>query len=255
MSCSAICRNGNKCSFKAKQNSLCGMHINKIVPVPVRKCVGRDLCADIPLSNCELCFTCVYKKEKLLHLNYFDKFNIYMIGEVFEIEAQFQIQHEWSFQELMMIYRNIDGYPSYVHCGQLIRQLEETEINTLCNNLNIFTKQIRINFMLYNEEDLHEQAQSTNVVPIARQIACVPCSVEGEVAGLIKKMGKGRMFSHEKLKETLAEEIECVVCKMNKKEFAFIECGHLCVCVNCVPNDKKCPLCREVSQNIKRIFF
>jgi chromosome segregation ATPase len=51
---------------------------------------------------------------------------------------------------------------------------------------------------------------------------------------------------------------ECVVCKESRKEYAFSPCMHMCVCEGCAASirgqDSKCPLCRNVSTSIKKIF-
>ena len=51
---------------------------------------------------------------------------------------------------------------------------------------------------------------------------------------------------------------ECVVCKESRKDYAFLPCGHMCVCEGCAASiqgqDRKCPLCRGVSTSIMKIF-
>jgi len=57
--------------------------------------------------------------------------------------------------------------------------------------------------------------------------------------------------------DTLAqnENEECAVCYTNKKMYACIPCGHLCLCYKCKSNiDNKCPLCNEKTENIVKIF-
>jgi chromosome segregation ATPase len=43
---------------------------------------------------------------------------------------------------------------------------------------------------------------------------------------------------------------ECVVCKELRKEYAFLPCGHMCVCKGCAASiqgqDRTCPLCQHV---------
>jgi len=54
---------------------------------------------------------------------------------------------------------------------------------------------------------------------------------------------------------------ECVVCKDNRRQYAFEECGHICLCFSCwrmmraVSGSFRCPICREViRQNPLRVF-
>lgn len=58
-------------------------------------------------------------------------------------------------------------------------------------------------------------------------------------------------------KDTLAlsADEECTICYINKKTFACIPCGHLCLCYKCKNNiEDKCPLCNEKTDSIVKIF-
>lgn len=54
------------------------------------------------------------------------------------------------------------------------------------------------------------------------------------------------------------KESSCVICLHSKREYAFVPCGHLCVCWDCsisVANlDGRCPLCRVNATHVMRIF-
>ena len=46
----------------------------------------------------------------------------------------------------------------------------------------------------------------------------------------------------------------CCVCLVEPRNYANIECGHICVCSNCVYKlDNKCPVCRQEGRYIKII--
>ena len=48
---------------------------------------------------------------------------------------------------------------------------------------------------------------------------------------------------------------ECAICYTNKKIFACIPCGHLCLCYKCKNNiEPKCPICNEETDSIVKIF-
>ena len=70
------------------------------------------------------------------------------------------------------------------------------------------------------------------------------------------------------LEETISEKIEfiikksiqknndnelCCICLDNVKNCAYINCGHLCVCDNCINNKwkKKCPICKTRGNYIR----
>lgn len=50
-----------------------------------------------------------------------------------------------------------------------------------------------------------------------------------------------------------------VICLDNEPTFAFLKCGHLCLCSSCKKkwheDELKCPICRCVSKRIIRIFI
>jgi hypothetical protein len=48
---------------------------------------------------------------------------------------------------------------------------------------------------------------------------------------------------------------ECNICFMNKKNYACVPCGHLCMCGDCANKvDTKCPMCNAEFTNIIKIF-
>lgn len=48
---------------------------------------------------------------------------------------------------------------------------------------------------------------------------------------------------------------ECNICYLNKKNYACVPCGHLCMCGDCANKvDKKCPMCNVEFTNIIKIF-
>jgi len=59
--------------------------------------------------------------------------------------------------------------------------------------------------------------------------------------------------------QSMAPQDLCVVCLSRPKTHAFTSCFHKCVCGGCALDIKKerrrrCPLCRKVSANIRRVF-
>ena len=48
--------------------------------------------------------------------------------------------------------------------------------------------------------------------------------------------------------DAYANERECIVCLVNERNVVLLECGHICVCVDCaeiLPIPRKCPMCRS----------
>ncbi len=65
-----------------------------------------------------------------------------------------------------------------------------------------------------------------------------------------------RSYAIEATKAT--SEMACVVCRHSKREYAFVSCGHLCICRDCsicIANlDGRCPLCRCQATHVIKIF-
>ena len=59
-------------------------------------------------------------------------------------------------------------------------------------------------------------------------------------------------YSHEKVED----EDQCIICKTYKKCYAFIPCGHLCMCEKCHEKyqDDKCIICRKEYSISYKIF-
>ena len=55
-----------------------------------------------------------------------------------------------------------------------------------------------------------------------------------------------------------AEDSSCIICLQSKREYAFVPCGHLCICNDCsicVANlDSRCPICRCDATHVMKIF-
>ena len=44
---------------------------------------------------------------------------------------------------------------------------------------------------------------------------------------------------------------ECVICMENRNDYAYVKCGHKCVCHDCGSQCNICPICRKESSIIK----
>ena len=95
-------------------------------------------------------------------------------------------------------------------------------------------------------------------------------SVKATKDSSVKETAKEIMFkvtraSREKTLENPPNESEsalqnssCIVCLQSKREYAFVPCGHLCICRDCsvcIANlDSRCPLCRCNATHVMKIF-
>ena len=57
---------------------------------------------------------------------------------------------------------------------------------------------------------------------------------------------------------SLAKDMVCSICLQAERDYAFIPCGHLCVCRDCAVcvacTDSRCPICRRDSTHVMKIF-
>ena len=60
-------------------------------------------------------------------------------------------------------------------------------------------------------------------------------------------------LSQELTDSTLDDNV-CVVCLDNRKQYAIVPCGHLCVCYECSEQLLFCPICRVRKEDALRIF-
>ena len=257
MICAAICRsNGRPCTAKAKRNTnVCGRHTNNAVamvaPPPVAPmqfgtgaiviepfgpnptCISNG-CHRITLFGRRQCET--HMKEDLVnkHQIFFNDFKIKMrqlprakIGRIIATPDIYEL--------ISLIYHRQQTYPDYKPFEVYIFHFEDRDIGQLI-------------------DELREINLKATRVPL-----CVPCAVDDEVDLLFAKMTIDSLVNDDKVKIVLENIMECVACKVNKKEFAFTGCGHLCLCSECLVrsiDDKKCPMCMKVSpQGVIRIFW
>ena len=49
---------------------------------------------------------------------------------------------------------------------------------------------------------------------------------------------------------------ECLICTDNLPNVIFCDCGHLCVCEDCIKSYQsyKCPMCKHINKNIRIII-
>lgn len=64
---------------------------------------------------------------------------------------------------------------------------------------------------------------------------------------------------HGKMSTGCEECQTCVICKDRKKNVLIIPCNHVCLCLSCYDelrqNQNTCPICREIIQEMKRVYL
>ena len=250
MQCVAICKNKKQCSNKVKcaNVTMCGIHMNSCaeaedVDNPCcfmfagnRRC--KRPCEGI-WDMCKICEPKLPRYETSIKWNYYRIFS-----EFKEVNRWRYVPNStsWTAEALIIVFRTCVGYPDFtgIYSHPQYNAIRERFYERESREMTAFVAELRRN------------ANSVKPPIIERVPKCDPCLIETEISGLITKMKIGS--SENTIEDTLTEMLECAICKTNKKEYVFPECGHLCVCPCCVPDDNKCPLCRKVSKAI-RVFY
>lgn len=66
-------------------------------------------------------------------------------------------------------------------------------------------------------------------------------------------ISKIKLNNKKQLKNKSDHSNECCICLDKKKEYAYVNCGHMCVCKDCQIDiwANKCPICKTTSKCIK----
>ena len=70
-----------------------------------------------------------------------------------------------------------------------------------------------------------------------------------------KPQKKVTPFSKIKDEKTNHSELECVVCKENKKNIILKPCNHMAMCKTCSEKVTSCPLCREPIRRREGVYY
>lgn len=85
-----------------------------------------------------------------------------------------------------------------------------------------------------------------------------PSACSGTGGGRIYESCFRRLEVDEITQSNASNAENCVVCFGSDREYAFVPCGHLCVCwdcASCIANhDRRCPLCRVEASHVMKIY-
>lgn len=74
---------------------------------------------------------------------------------------------------------------------------------------------------------------------------------EKKLAQAVKQLEKNEKVSKKKHSDCKL----CKICYVNEYNVAFLPCGHVAACSKCAELLKKCPICQELYDEIKQVFF
>tara|TARA_B100001094_G_C18180068_1_gene800364 strand:+ start:1781 stop:2545 length:765 start_codon:yes stop_codon:yes gene_type:complete len=65
------------------------------------------------------------------------------------------------------------------------------------------------------------------------------------------------IWKDDKFMKGVSDDELCIICFENKREIAFLPCGHFCICKKCSEKyeDNKCLVCREKFRKTQQIFM
>ena len=68
---------------------------------------------------------------------------------------------------------------------------------------------------------------------------------------------KQNLSSREHFIKEITDDELCIICFQEKRNIAFLPCGHFCICQTCSLKykDKKCLVCREKYKKKQKIFM
>ena len=73
-----------------------------------------------------------------------------------------------------------------------------------------------------------------------------------EITFINKRNTGERLYLEQQIAELLTDDTQCSICMSQKKNAAFVACGHLCACTECAEKcDGVCPLCKTKGSFIK----
>jgi hypothetical protein len=149
---------------------------------------------------------------------------------------------------------------------------KERELSAHANELTTSNERLRGNLTTTKREALERkrgeaetklvrarEAHAAEVKRVLDEVASSKSSI-AQMITQFKVQFSTLMEEKDQLAMTLDDEdqCKCVVCKESRKEYAFLPCGHMCVCEGCAASiqgqDCTCPLCRGVSTSIMKIF-
>jgi len=101
----------------------------------------------------------------------------------------------------------------------------------------------------------------TDVPPHAKKEKSLVFAAEQRAEALEREVVETRaqLAVIEATHQALHEDNECVVCMVSQKQFAFVPCGHVCVCAECADligkSTRECPMCCTACTQIIKTFF
>ena len=76
----------------------------------------------------------------------------------------------------------------------------------------------------------------------------------------VQNKNKNKNIKNDKNKDKDSDTSKCIVCAHAQANYAFVPCGHLCICSDCYDEMRSremttCPMCRKKYTNCIKIFY
>ena len=140
---------------------------------------------------------------------------------------------------------------SCIYCFGLYQQRSDHP-----ENIQSLAKYLEVIFK-YEDEPGTAEVLITDSIEGMRDYPIMYCKEDGDI---ILNVIKTEMYFKDdgyirKFDLNTYKEDNCIICMENKPNILFCNCGHLIICEDCYHKyqEDKCPKCRRVNNNIKRI--
>uniref|UniRef100_A0A7S3D9H4 RING-type domain-containing protein n=2 Tax=Palpitomonas bilix TaxID=652834 RepID=A0A7S3D9H4_9EUKA len=105
-------------------------------------------------------------------------------------------------------------------------------------------------------EQLEAQLRSAFVLPdLDKQQSAIELQeLEKKGYEMVKKIRQARERQVRREREAAETEKQCKICYANDASHALLPCGHFCVCEECLPHLRQCPICNGDFVDSNRIY-
>lgn len=146
----------------------------------------------------------------------------------------------------------VEGDFLYVQCIKVGSKVRLRIVNSTCYNNNWNCqgpRSIRREGVVYRIDNPKVKVMYSGpgkaFYKLSNDVSIYKLVLEGAVTKMSKEDLKAKGLK-------IFEEVECVVCLVDKPNMVFDMCGHMCTCKSCYAMNKssnKCPMCNTVNRN------
>uniref|UniRef100_A0A7S3D9I8 RING-type domain-containing protein n=2 Tax=Palpitomonas bilix TaxID=652834 RepID=A0A7S3D9I8_9EUKA len=113
-----------------------------------------------------------------------------------------------------------------------------------------------ISELQHKNVQLEAQLRSAFILPdLDKQQSAIELQeLEKKGYEMVKKIRQARERQVRREREEAETEKQCKICYTNDTSHALLPCGHFCVCEECLPHLRQCPICNGDFVDSNRIY-